>query len=88
MNNNHYSEDFAPFKALGLPLKAVRDKARDAGKPVPNNDSGTEFCLPYHVLGFCWDNCGRKEDHRKHSSREHGRCLGWCRECYREGGPQ
>jgi hypothetical protein len=65
----------------------VRDKAKEANKPVPKNDNNTEFCLSYHVLGFCWENCGRKEDHRAHQATERTKVLNWCNECYREGGP-
>ena len=85
--NNQADAVFTPFRQLNLPLAAVRDKAREANKPVPKNANNTEFCLSYHVLGFCWENCGRKEDHRVHQATERTTVLNWCRECYREGGP-
>jgi hypothetical protein len=85
--NNHFHEGFMPFRQLGLPLAQVRDKAKEANKPIPVNDDGTEFCLSYHVLGFCWANCGRIQDHRQHHPTENLRLIGWCTDCYREGGP-
>ncbi len=65
----------------------VSDKAKEAGKPVPKNGNNTEFCLSYHVLGFCWESCGRAEDHRVHKDTERTTLINWCKECYREGGP-
>jgi hypothetical protein len=65
----------------------VRDRAREANRGVPNNDDHVEFCLSYHVLGFCWENCGRTQDHRSHRPAEHARLVAWCTDCYREGGP-
>jgi hypothetical protein len=85
--NNAADAAFSPFRLLGLALATVRDKAKEASKPVPQNDSNTDFCLSYHVLGFCWENCGRKEDHRAHQATERTKLLNWCTECYREGGP-
>jgi hypothetical protein len=85
--NNQADAVFTPFRQLNLPLAGVRDKAKEANKPVPKNANNTEFCLSYHVLGFCWANCGRKEDHRAHSATERTTVLNWCQQCYREGGP-
>jgi hypothetical protein len=86
-NNNDFRSAFLPFRQLGLPLAQVRDRARDANRPVPNNNDGTEFCISFHVLGFCWENCGRLQDHREHMLNEHNKLLSWCTDCYREGGP-
>jgi hypothetical protein len=87
INNPAYHTDFATFKTLGLPLKQVRDKAIAANKPIPKNSKGTEHCLSYHVNGFCWDNCSRKEDHRTHTSQERKALVEWCKLCYRPDGP-
>lgn len=87
ISNPSYHTDFAPFKALGLPLKSVRDKASAGNKPVPKNTAGTEHCLSFHVNGFCWDNCSRKDDHRTHKAPEHKALLEWCKTCYRSEGP-
>jgi hypothetical protein len=87
ITNNQYDAEYAVFKELGLPIKDVRDKAKAKNKDIPKNSNGTEFCLSYHVLGFCWDNCNRKEDHRPQSAGDKARSLEWCRTCYREGGP-
>lgn len=87
VNNSTFVPRFQEFRDLGLPLATVRSKATEANKPVPTNASGTEFCLSYHVLGFCWANCGRIEDHRVHAAAEETTLFNWCRECYKEGGP-
>jgi hypothetical protein len=87
VNNSSFHASFTPFRQLGLSLIMVRDRAREANRPVPNNDDGTEFCLSYHVLGFCWENCRRTRDHRSHQTAEHARLVAWCTDCYREGGP-
>lgn len=87
ISNASYHVDFTPFKALSLPLKSVRDKAAAANKPVPKNQAGTEYCLSFHVNGFCWDNCSRKEDHRAHKAPEHKALVEWCKICYRADGP-
>jgi hypothetical protein len=87
VSNNTTDASYTPFRQLSLPLAVVRDKAKEAGKPVPKNGNNTEFCLSYHVLGFCWENCGRAEDHRVHKDTERTTLINWCKECYREGGP-
>jgi hypothetical protein len=86
-NTTYKAPHFEQFKELGLSMRTVRDAAREAGKPVPTNTAGTECCLSYHVLGFCWENCGRKEDHRAHTAPEDQKLKEWCTSCYREGGP-
>jgi hypothetical protein len=87
VNNPSYHADFLNFKTLGLPLKQIRDKAIAASKPIPKNTKNTEHCLSFHVNGFCWDNCSRKEDHRVHSAPEHKALVEWCKLCYRPDGP-
>jgi hypothetical protein len=81
------SDDYSRFKDLGISMRTIRDTSRAAGKPVPHSDTGTEMCLSYHVLGFCWHNCTRAEDHRVHTVPETTRLKEWCGMCYREGGP-
>ena len=88
INNVEYDSDFTKFKELGLRLATVREKAKDKELDVPQNDSGTEMCLSYQVLGFCWKRCSRKEDHRVHTAAEKQRLIDWCTRCYREGGPE
>jgi hypothetical protein len=68
-------------------MRNIRDTSRAAGKPVPHSNTGTEMCLSYHVLGFCWHNCNRAEDHQVHTVPETTRLKEWCGMCYREGGP-
>jgi hypothetical protein len=87
VTNNQFDPAFMPFRQLGLSLSTVRDKARAANKPVPKNANNTEFCLSYHISGFCWTNCSRAEDHRAHQAPDRTKVLNWCQECYREGGP-
>ena len=88
VTNTTYDSRFTRFKDLRLNLTAVRNKAKDAGHPVPKNNADTEFCLCYHVHGFCWDACGRLEDHRVHTAAESTKLEDWCKRCYRAEGPQ
>jgi hypothetical protein len=85
--NGAYNPQYAPFKALGIRVADVRERAQEAGKPVPQNSRGVEFCLSYHVLGFCWNNCGKAGDHQAHNAADSSALLAWCGACYREGGP-
>jgi len=72
---------------MGLALRGVREAAAAAGHAIPTNASGTEYCLSYHVAGFCWDNCRRSEDHRNHTPAEKKTLSDWTNKCYRAGGP-
>ena len=63
VTNTTYHQDMKEYKDGGLSLCDVREKAIAANKPIPLNDKGTEVCLSYHVTGFCFANCNRKEDH-------------------------
>jgi hypothetical protein len=42
---------------------------------TPQNDSGVQFCLSYHKRGTCYENCGRRGDHRAHNPQETARLL-------------
>jgi hypothetical protein len=86
-STTYQADAYTSFKELGLTMRTVWHAARVGGKPVPTNDSGTEMCLSYHVLGLCWNNCGRTEDHHAHSPDEMAGLKDWCSLCYREGGP-
>jgi hypothetical protein len=85
--NVQYDTQFSPFKDLALPVKDIWDKARAAGKPVPSNATGMEFCLSYHVLGFCWSNCSKSADHAAPVAADSAKLLAWCSDCWRQGGP-
>jgi hypothetical protein len=41
----------------------------------PQNDTGTPFCLSYHKRGTCYENCGRRGDHRAHNTQETAKLL-------------
>ena len=51
----------------GWRAKDVRERFQDVW---PVNWDGTPMCLPYHCRGTCYDNCGRKKDHRPHDNTE------------------
>ena len=86
-SSNYLGGDFATFKNSGLSMRVIREAAIAANKPVPTNNKGTEMCLSCHVLGFCWNNCHRAEDHRAHTASENTKLKAWCTAYYREGGP-
>ena len=77
-SSNYLEGDFATFKNSGLSMRVIREAAIAANKPVPTNNKGTEMCLSYHVLGFCWNNCHRAEDHRAHTASENTKLKAWC----------
>jgi hypothetical protein len=85
LNTQFQADKYDRYKSLGLSIRAVREAAIAAGKPVPTNGKGTDFCLCFHVLGFCWQNCSRKEDHRTHTADEARKLTTWCAECFRAG---
>ena len=72
---------FQPFVDLAL---RIRDVLRRAGPTnrVPNNASGTEMCLSYHIKGMCNTNCARRGDHRDHTPDEDQALHGWCQRHY------
>ena len=65
-----------------MTLGKARDHAKEASDPIPKNADGTEFCLSYHVLGFCWPNCARTQDHRPHTPEESTSLKAWCDQHY------
>ena len=88
VTNVSYDAAFKEFKEKGIPIKTVREAAAAAGRKIPTNSRGTKMCLSYHISGFCFGNCSWHEDHRQHNAAEKAALLEWCKECYREGGPQ
>ena len=76
--NSSYQTDLQRFKDSGVSLSKAHEQAKEAGSPIPTNGKGTEVCLSYHVLGFCWENCARAEDHWAHTKEEHKALLEWC----------
>jgi hypothetical protein len=82
VSNGMMGPDYMGFCHEGLPLALVRDNARTASQPAPKNDKNTELYLSYHILGFCWENCCCKKDHKVHSVQERTTLTHWCKECY------
>ena len=80
--NNDYDPAMQSYKDSGVNLGTARDHAKQASDPIPTNSQGTEMCLSYHVLGFCWSNCSRVQDHRKHGSAETKQLKEWCDKHY------
>ena len=80
--NNEYDATFQPYKDGTITLGQAREKARAANSPIPTNRHGTEMCLSYHVLGFCWSNCTRAQDHCPLASRDKTKLKEWCEQHY------
>ena len=80
--NNNYDATFQPFKDGTVTLGQARERARTANSPIPTNRHGTEMCLSYHVLGFCWSNCTRAQDHCTLASRDKTKLKEWCDQHY------
>ena len=81
--NPNYQAKFEVFKSSGKSIKSVREWAKEPGNEIPKNSKDTEHCLSYHCLGFCWDNCTRTEDHRKHSAEEDATIYSYCVEAFK-----
>ena len=78
VSNPDYDSKYDTFKGKFANLTKMREAAAAAGHPIPKNDDGIEICLSYHEEGFCWENCKRKKDHKKHSAAEDERHHQWC----------
>lgn len=63
VRNPHYYNQ--SLRDLGVPLSTVRENASKLNLSIPTRPDGTERCLSFHCLGFCWSNCNRKSDHVK-----------------------
>ena len=82
VTNNNYDPAMQSYKDSGVNLATAQDHAKQASDSIPANSQGTEMCLSYHVLGFCWSNCSRVQDHRKHTSAETKQLKEWCDKHY------
>jgi hypothetical protein len=77
-NTKYDGAAYQQYRDKNMPLAQVRTHAKDASDPIPKNDQGTEVCLSYHVMGFCWSNCSRIGDHRPQTAGERTRTMKWC----------
>ena len=80
--NLNYDSTYATHKGGGVQLKEARENGRTLSKYIPQNSDGTEMCLSWHILGFCYDNCARKQDHRKQKQTEKTDLQAWCQACF------
>jgi hypothetical protein len=72
------------MKFVNMNLR-VRDVLQRAGptRRVPNNNSGIEMCLSYHMKGVCNSNCSRSLDHKEHQPTEDQAIVKWCESNYK-----
>lgn len=73
---------FQPFVDLPVRVKDVLERAGAQNRP-PENATGVEMCLSYHIKGMCNTACRRRGDHRDHTPAEDESLLGWCRQHYK-----
>jgi hypothetical protein len=77
----------------GLSMKMIVKNAKDAGNPVPKNDSGEEMCVTFHCMAVCNNNCSRRWDHntlmraqrsncRAHTPAKDTRLIAWCQAAF------
>ena len=81
VSNPVFESAFAPYRAMGLKVKAVIDRAVAAGVPapgVPLNAAGTPMCVTWHVKGFCNSGCHRSADHAAHEPADREALIQWC----------
>lgn len=66
----------------GITIGEARRRGEENNRPVPKTSNGTELCLSYHILGFCWTTCNRKTTHRSLSATEKTALKSWCDHCF------
>jgi hypothetical protein len=66
----------------GLSMKMIVKNAKDAGNPVPKNDSGEEMCVTFHCMAVCNNNCSRRWDHNTLTPAEDARLIAWCQAAF------
>ena len=82
ISNDGYDVAYQAYKDGNITMAQARDHARTNNAPIPKNAQGTEMCLSYHVLGFCWSNCARAADHQKQRPTDKTKLKAWCDEHY------
>jgi hypothetical protein len=73
---------FANRTSDGVSIGDARRRGEEIGRPIPKTSNGTEVCLSYHILGFCWSTCNRKSTHRTLSAPEKSALKTWCDQCF------
>jgi hypothetical protein len=73
---------FQKFVDMNLRVRDVLQRAGTTNR-VPNNNTGVEMCLSYHMKGNCNVNCSRKGDHKEHTPAEDQAILRWCESYYK-----
>ena len=66
----------------GVTIGEARIRGAQRNNPVPKTSGGTELCLSYHILGFCWTACRRKPTHRVLTATEKNALKTWCDQCF------
>jgi hypothetical protein len=74
---------FKKFVDMSLRVRDVIKRAGTSNR-VPNNNTGIEMCLAYHLKGVCNSNCARHQDHREHQPSEDQAILRWCEQHYKQ----
>lgn len=82
VSNTAFNSRFTQFSRLPYRLRDLVRKAVAAGNDLPNNGSGTQMCLSYHIKGKCNTGCGRIGDHRQHTTEEDDSLNTWCTQNY------
>jgi len=78
-----YDTEYLTFRDSGVTPSVARDNGRATNTPVPASNTGGEMCISWHILGFCWGNCSRINDHRQQAAEEKRKLTEWCQACYR-----
>jgi len=74
---------YAPFQAMGILTKALKDRCRDQNIPWPKTVRGDRFCPTFHIKSMCNTRCGNAADHRQHTAEEDATLVKWCEANYK-----
>ena len=83
VQNTRFDSAYQTYQDRRVPLSVIRANASQANKTPPTNAQGTEVCLCWHLLGYCWSNCSRLGDHRPQSAAEKTATLAFLDSCCR-----
>jgi hypothetical protein len=84
VRNQFYKTAFyKDYKALNIKSAALKNHLRARQILTPVNAAGNRMCIPYHILGYCNQQCKLSSDHRQHSDQESEEFLEWCTRNYK-----
>jgi hypothetical protein len=83
VRNALYKTDlYKDYKARNIKSATLKNHLRINNILTPVNVTGSRMCIPYHVLGYCNQQCKLAADHKQHSDAESDELREWCSRNY------